>query len=295
MTISTYAQPHPAWRLKELGEGLYFLTDGAYNTMFLVGDGGVIAVDPLPTLGQGYLDAIRSVTDKPIRYVVYSHSHTDHIGASYLFPKEAKVVAQKLVAERLADAADPRRRLPDITFDSELSLSLGNQVLELHYPGPNHELGNILIYAPKQRVLMLVDVVYPGFMPYKNLGIAEDVLGYEKAHDWALQFPFETFVGGHVGEPGSRADVKTSLEFVRDLKSVSARALAETSFPKYLAEHPTADAWDMHNRYEMFLVDQVYVELLPKWKNRLKDTDTYLRDNCWAMIEAIIVQLPPAS
>jgi len=54
---------------------------------------GRIAVDPLPTLGVAYLDAIRSVTDKPIRYIIYSHSHTDHIGASGLFPKEAKVIA----------------------------------------------------------------------------------------------------------------------------------------------------------------------------------------------------------
>lgn len=54
----------------------------------------------------------------------------------------------------------------------------GGQRLMLEYHGVNHEQGNLFIYAPRQKVLMLVDVIYPGFVPYKNLGIAEDVQGY---------------------------------------------------------------------------------------------------------------------
>lgn len=64
----------------------------------------------------------------------------------------------------------------------------------LDYKGVNHEAGNIFICAAEQRVLMLVDVVYPGCMPYPNLGIAVDVQGYLKAHRDALTYDFDTLV-----------------------------------------------------------------------------------------------------
>src|SRR5215813_10343132 len=162
--------------VKEVKDGLYWLTDGAYGTIFLVYSKGVIAVDPLPTLGPRYLKAIAEVTDKPITHVVYSHEHTDHIGAAYLFPKTAVYIAQKKTAEILERRKDPRRPVPTQTFDDSYTLTVGDQTIQLDYKGVNDETGNIFIYAPKQKVLMLVDVVYPGWMPYKNLRIAEDGL-----------------------------------------------------------------------------------------------------------------------
>ena len=94
---------------EQIRGGLYWITDGAYNTMFLVTPEGVVAVDAPPTLGANYLKAIREVTDKPIRYLIYSHEHTDHIGGASLFPKTAKIVAQEETARVLARRNDPRR------------------------------------------------------------------------------------------------------------------------------------------------------------------------------------------
>ena len=59
--------------------------------------------------------------------------------------------------------------------------SSGGETIDLSYSGINHECGNIFSDAPKQKTLILVDVVYPGYMSYKNLGIAEDVPGYMEA------------------------------------------------------------------------------------------------------------------
>jgi hypothetical protein len=132
-------------------------------------------------------------------------------------------------------------------------------------------------------------------MPYKNLGIVEDVPGYIDVHRKVLAYDFDTFVGGHVGGAGTRADVETSLEFVTQLQSVASRLMGETPFPAFLARHPGPDKWDLHNEYEKALVDACAAELRPLWEKRLKDTETYLKDNCWAMIEAITVQTPPLS
>lgn len=285
--------PEKGYFVQEIRGGLYWVTDGLYNTMFVVSSQGVIVVDPLPNLGERYLKAIAEVTSKPITHVIYSHEHTDHIGAAYLFPQGAVYIAQKQTAGILARRHDPRRPVPTLTFDNSYTLTVGDQTLVLDYKGVNHEAGNIFIYAPKQKVLMLVDVVYPGWMPYKNLGIAEDVPGYIEAHQDALAYDFDTFVGGHVDRLGTRADVETSLEFVNDLKNSVEAEIARLSFPLFLHQSPsTRHRWDRHNDYEQALVERCYSQLLPRWSSRLRGAETYLKDNCWQMVESLAVQFP---
>ena len=85
------AIPSKGYLVEEIRDGIFWITDGAYNTMFLVTDEGVIAVDAPPTIGKNYLKAISEVTDKPITHVIYSHAHIDHIGAAGIFPKNAVI------------------------------------------------------------------------------------------------------------------------------------------------------------------------------------------------------------
>ena len=287
--------PSKGYLVEEIRDGLYWVTDGAYNAIFLVTSDGVVAVDAPPTLGANYLKAIAEVTQQPIKYLVYSHEHTDHIGAAHLFPKDVKIVAHKETAEILAQRNDPRRPPPTITFSGKYRLELGGQTLILDYPGINHERGNIFIYAPKPKALMLVDVIYPGYMPYKNLGIAEDIPGYIEVQRKALQYDFSTLVGGHVTRLGDRTDVELSLQFVTDLQKTAAKALNTLSLADYAKANASKarDKWDLHNEYEKAVVDICYNELLPRWQERLADSQTYLRDNCWAIMESPIVTLPP--
>ena len=257
---------------------------------------GVIPVDAPPMMGANYLKAIAEVTAQPIKYLIYSHEHTDHIGAAYLFPKDVGIVAQKETAEILAQRKDPRRPIPTITFVDSYELRLGDQSLTLNYPGINHERGNIFIYSPRQKTLMLVDVIYPGYMPYKNLGIAEDVPGYLEVQRKALVYDFSTFVGGHVTRFGDRRDVQLSLEFVTDLQESAREALSLLTLPDFAKTNASKakDKWDLHNEYERAVADRCYNELLPRWQTRLADSQTYLRDNCWSMLESITVTLPPS-
>ena len=278
--------------------GLYWLTDGAYSTMFLVTAAGVVAFDAPPTLGEKYLAAIAEVSHAPVTHLVYSHEHVDHIAGSGVFPKDIAIVAHVTTAANIARRGDPSRRAPTITFERDYTLSVGGQTIQLAYHGPNHSADNIFIYAPAQRTLMLIDVVYPGWMPYKNLGVAVDTPGVIEAHRQALTYDFDTLVAGHVSRPGTRADVELQLELMRDLADAARRAYGRMSFGAYLGAHPPhsggATAWDLHDAYEKELVNGMVAELLPKWRTRLAGTETYLRDNCWAMLETFVVQGAPA-
>jgi Alkyl sulfatase and related hydrolases len=77
------------YALEKIGDGLYFVTDGFYTTMFMTTGKGVIVVDAPPTLGEKMLQAVREATNEPIKWVIYSHSHADHVGAAGIYPKDA--------------------------------------------------------------------------------------------------------------------------------------------------------------------------------------------------------------
>ena len=185
--------PAKGYLVQQIKDGLYWLTDGAYQTMFMVTDKGVVAVDAPPTIGNKYLKAIAEVTTKPVTYVIYSHAHIDHIGTAGIFLKNATFIAQQETAAELQRAKSVAKNasmvppIPTVTFTKNYTLQIGNQTVKSDYYGVNHLPGNIFIYAPKQKVLMLVDVVFPGWVPFPYLALTKDTAGFIKAHDIALK------------------------------------------------------------------------------------------------------------
>ena len=286
--------PEKGYLVEEIRDNLYWVTDGSYNTMFLVTDEGVVAIDAPPSIGQNYLKAIAEVTDKPVTYVIYSHAHLDHIGAAGLFPRNAIYIAQEDTASELQRATDLASNtstippVPTVTFANNYTLQIGNQTLNLDYYGDNHMPGNLFIYAPNQRTLMLVDVVFPGWVPFAYLAITSDVAGFIKSHDIALNnYDFDTLVGGHLTRLGTPADVLTQQEFVNDLEKAAVKANNEVQFANVAAQvENTSDTWLLYSKY-IEAVDQNCVQtMLPKWEDRLGGAAAFMPTHCFAMTEA---------
>ena len=272
--------------VEEIKDGLYWVTDGAYNTMFLTTGEGVIAVDAPPSIGQNYLKAIAEVTDEPVKYVIYSHSHRDHIGAANMFPKNATIIAQKETASFLAQRNDPNRPIPTITFDDKYTLEVGNQKLELAYNGPMHEPGNIFIYAPKQKVLMAVDLVFPGWTPFKDLAMAHDVPAFLAAPDKILEYDFDTFIGGHLTRLGTVEDVRIQKEYFQDIQNSASKANKEVSFMKIGQKVGFENPWLVFQIFADTISQQCTDEVVPKWVNRLGGVDLFTYDHCWRISES---------
>src|SRR5438874_8711242 len=121
-------------------DNVYIFRNGNHQSMFVVTKDGVIATDPIaygrPTGGQQYVDEIRRVTDKPIKYLIYSHHHYDHIAGGKAFKDAgAKIIAHKNVKAHLASLGDPNTVLPDESFDGNKTIKLGGTTLELTYLG----------------------------------------------------------------------------------------------------------------------------------------------------------------
>ena len=121
-------------------EGVYIFRNGNHQSMFIVTKDGVIATDPVaygrPTGGQQYVDEIKKVTDKPIKYLIYSHVHFDHIAGGKAFKDAgARVVAHENATKRLKVLKDPHTVLPDESVGNKKTIKLGGTTLELHYLG----------------------------------------------------------------------------------------------------------------------------------------------------------------
>ncbi len=277
--------------IKELADKIFWLGDGSYQSMFVVTDEGVIAVDAPPTLGNNILRAIAKVTTKPVTGVVYSHQHSDHAGAMSIFPDNVPYYAQRATADRLATLADPHRPLPTHVFDDTLTIDAGDQTLRLDYPGPNHAEGNIFIHVPKQRVLMLVDVIFPGWVPFSNLALSADIPGFIKAHEQALGYEFDSLVSGHVTRPGTPEDVRIQLEYMTDLRRAAEAALSSVDLPSTMAPVDTGNVWAVFRAYLDAVAAQTADEIVPRWKDRLGGADVFTLGNAWEMAESLRLDL----
>jgi glyoxylase-like metal-dependent hydrolase (beta-lactamase superfamily II) len=279
--------------VQEIGNQLYSVSDGSYNAMFMVTDQGVIAIDAPPTLGNKYLKAIAEITNKPVSHVIYSHAHLDHIGAAGVFPNNATYIAQQETANELQRAMNTATNksavppVPTVTFPKNMTLQFGNQTLQLDYHGNNHLPGNIFIYAPNQKALMLVDIIFPGWVPFAYLAIAKDTAGFIEAHDTALKnYDFDTIVAGHLTRIGTRADVEVQKEFVLDLERAAARANQNVSFMDIAAKVGFDDPWLLFSEYINTINKQCEEEMLPKWETRLGGAQSFMSTHCVAMTQS---------
>ncbi|MFQ6011169.1 MAG: MBL fold metallo-hydrolase [Nitrososphaerales archaeon] len=291
--------------VQDLGNGLYWLTEGIYHVMFLTTGEGVIVVDAPPSIGQNLLNGIKEVTDEPITHVIYSHTHADHIAAASMYPADATYIAHEETAAQLelVKANDPERKplpwgvfvgggpipLPTQTFADEMTLTVGSQTLELSYKGPAHEPGNIYIYAPHQKVLMFIDVIFPGWSPFFELAIAEDVTAFIRSHDQILEFDFETLVSGHVGRLGTRQDVEIQREYIQDIQANSITALQTVDFGAVAQEIGFENVWLLFSTYLDRVADKCTELTEEKWKDRLGGADVFTKSHCGKIIESLRV------
>jgi glyoxylase-like metal-dependent hydrolase (beta-lactamase superfamily II) len=213
---------------------VYVFRNGGHQAMFVVTDAGVIATDPVaygrPMGGQQYVDEIRKVTNKPIKYLIYSHHHYDHIAGGKAFKDAgATVVAHRRAAERLKQLNDPHTVLPDeIVEDSGRVIRLGGTILELSYHGLNHSDSTLVMRLPQERAVFIVDTIPVGTFPARGL-IDFHPLETEAFMEKVLAMDWDILIPGHPGpgdRMGTKHDVTQQLQLLRDA-SATMKPLAQ--------------------------------------------------------------------
>lgn len=270
---------------EQIRGGLYWITNGADQAAFLVASTGVIVIDAPPALAAAITESIRAVTDLPITHLIYSHYHADHIGGASSLSSTAIVIAHSATRTALLAAADPRRPVPTVTFDDTYDLTVGDQTLKLRYAGPGHVPGNIFIYAPAQRTLILIDIVWPGWVPFLALGQATDIGGYRAAIDLAIGYEFDTFIGGHVGRYGNKNDVAQTKAYVDDIFGEAASSLSSVSIQDVGAEIGYGNPYALVEEWFHRMSRQCAGRLVARWGNVLGGVDVFADSHCLAVIQ----------
>ncbi len=281
--------PAKGYFVEEIRDSLYWVTDGIYQVMFLTTGEGVMVVDAPMTIGENLLKAISEVTNESVTHVVYSHYHRDHIGAAGMYPSDAVIIAHEETAARLARNHDSNRPIPapTVTFEDTYTLQVGRQTLELSYQGPIHTPGNIFIHAPSQKVVMVVDTVWPGWVPFKGFGEAEDTPAFIRAHDQILAIDFNTLVSGHVGRLGTRQDVEIQDQYVQDVQANTVEALQAVGFADIAQQTGFENAWLLFDTFLSAVAQRCADVTEAKWTGRLAGADVFTFDNCLKMTLSI--------
>ncbi|MCL1127877.1 MBL fold metallo-hydrolase [Shewanella surugensis] len=286
----------------EIKDGVYWVTEGVYQSMFLTTGEGVIVVDAPPTLGDKLLSAIKGVTDEAITHVIYSHSHADHIGAASIFPSSATFISHEETAKRIERSQNQAYGdhysfgmfigggevpLPSITFEEEYELVVGNKTLELIDSKDAHTPGNIFINVPDQKVLMIVDIIFPMWSPFGSMAQSENMSAYIQAHETLLDYEFDTLVSGHLGKLGSKDDVEKQLLYVIDITDNAASALQTTNFGAIVTEFGQKNPWLLYEKY-LDTAAQTCSELtLDTWADQLAAVDVFTKSHCDKMVESL--------
>jgi glyoxylase-like metal-dependent hydrolase (beta-lactamase superfamily II) len=238
LSASALAQtPRPQIETRKVdgADGVYIFRNGNHQSMFVVTPEGVIATDPIaygrPTGGADYIAEIRKVTDRPIKYLVYSHVHYDHIAGGQAFKDAgATIIAHRRTKERMEKAPMIATPLPDETVeDSGRVLRLGGKVVELSYAGRSHSDNLLVMRLPQDRLIFVVDLIpvgaFPGlgmidFYPEEAIGSLKKIL----AMDWDRMIPAHPGPGDRLG---TRKDVEDQIalqQHVSDVVKEQARA-----------------------------------------------------------------------
>src|SRR5688572_17887783 len=246
-------------------DNVYIFRAGNAQSMFVVTSAGVIATDPISyarrEAGEMYVQEIRKVTNQPIRYLIYSHHHFDHIAGGKAFKDAgAKIIAHRRAAERLAVLQDPHTPLPDeVVGDGGRVIRMGGTILELSYVGINHSDSTLVFRLPKEEILFVVDLIPVGTFPGRGM-IDYHPLEADQSVRKILGMHWTRLIPGHPGPGdrlGSKQDVQDQLDLQQaasDAVKVAARegkcwdtAEKEVKLPKY-------ESWPNYQQNLLFVV-----------------------------------------
>lgn len=212
----------------QAAEGVFKYGPGhGFNSMFVVTDEGVVVFDTANTQhAQGMLAAIKQVTDKPVRYVVQSHNHWDHVGGAQVFRDQgATILAHVEAYEWMKANPHPDLALPDEVWAGQRrDLVLGGRTIELHYLGMSHGLGMTLSILPTEKVAYIADIVTPNrvlftIVPDFNIKEWLSVL----THIETMDFLIAIYSHSHAETPlGTMKDVTLTREYIEDLQAAVA-------------------------------------------------------------------------
>ena len=269
VAVAAAQTPAPQFDLTKVTDQVYSFRSGIHRAMIVATSDGVIVTDPINSMAaKNMMDEIRKVTDKPVKFVIYSHNHWDHIAGARIFKDQgAKIIQHALAAQHTRPNPDV---VPaDETFkDDKHVVTLGDQTIELIYVGPSHGSGMIVMRVPKERILNIVDICTPQRIGFRNFpdGSPQDTI---KALRKVEALDFDRIVPGHGPASAPKAEVTAIREYLEDLTRAVSAAKEKAGSPLALDQitelvkadlRPKYGQWGEFDNWMMMNVDRILLE-----------------------------------
>lgn len=240
----------------DLGEGIYALYGRGGNVGVSVGDDGVFVIDDqFEHMSDALLGAIAELSDGPIRYVVNTHWHGDHIGGNESFAGAGAVlVAHDNVRGRMVTGLEepmggdpippsPQAALPVITYSDHATFHInGHEARIIHVPNA-HTDGDSIIYFADVDMLHMGDIFFNGIYPFIDVASGGSIDGMIAALEVGLAIAGEEtlIIPGH-GALATEADMQTAHDMLVEVRTRMAPLVAEGMSLEEVSEaDPLAD------------------------------------------------------
>jgi len=210
------APAQPQREITPIKGDLYRFRNADHFSVFLVTPAGIIATDPIDADAARWLKAeLARRFNKPVKYLIYSHDHSDHISGGEVFADTAVVIAHENARAVILGERRPTA-VPDLTFSDRLTVELGGKKVELLYLGKNHSDNSIVMRFPDERALFAVDFIPVKSLPFRDFPDAyvdEWIESLKKAET----LDFDILAPGH-GELGRKEDVRALRAYLEELR-----------------------------------------------------------------------------
>jgi len=241
-------------------DNVYIFRYGGHQSMFIVTPQGVIATDPIGLrrpAAKAYIEEIQKITKAPIKYVIYSHGHFDHIAGGQPFKDLGAVfVAHRNAKARIAALKRDDVVLPDQVVDNKRIITLGGTTLELNYVGKNHSDSTLVMRLPKEKIIFTVDWIPLQGVQFR--GMADNYLpDIEEGLKKVIAMDWEKLIAGHPGpggrQTGSKEDARAALAYLQDLSAAVKKAADEGKCYNDAAREIKLPKYEAFTNYGPFL------------------------------------------
>lgn len=246
-------------KVTHVGGNVFMLKGAGGNIGFSAGQDGIVLVDDqFAPLAHKIKAALKAITDKPVRFVINTHYHFDHIDGNASFQKDAPVIAHHNVRKRLQSGGTPgnlgsvkqvmkptaREALPILTFSQDVTIHLnGEDIRVLHYPR-GHTDGDSLIFFPESNVVHMGDDFVTYGFPFIDLAGGGSVEGIIVAAEYVIaKLPTDVkVIPGH-GTLSNLDDVREFVTMLKETRGVVEKATKAGKSLDQMKREKILEAW----------------------------------------------------
>jgi glyoxylase-like metal-dependent hydrolase (beta-lactamase superfamily II) len=249
--------------IKHLKDGVYLFREDGHNAVFMVTEEGIVMTDPLNRGAATWLKKeIKERFGKPIRYVIYSHNHSDHIYGGDVYDDDGVVFVGHREAKEDLVLTSADTAIPDMTFTEKMTVELGGKKVILRYHGPNDGRGSISMMFLPARVLFAVDWVVLDRMPWRMLW-SFDIHGMIKSVREIEALDFDIIAAGH-SVTGRKEKVVIYRKYLEALRKAVVEEILAGKSLNQMKKEIRLDEFSHLQHYEEWLplnVEGVYYQL----------------------------------